>query len=92
MARDFSSQRVDNSLPCGQLVVLWSALESAGVLPSLGDILETGDGCGEPELVTRNDFPASRPFTIPSVVAVAHDDPQRGCAWRVLLPCGEAKP
>jgi len=28
MARDFSSKPVGNSLPCGQLVVLWSALES----------------------------------------------------------------
>ncbi len=39
--------------------------------------LETGDGCEEPELVTGNGFPASRPFTIPGVVAVAHDDPWR---------------
>ncbi len=37
--------------------------------------METGDGCEEPEPETRNGFPASRPFTIPSVVAVAHDDP-----------------
>ena len=41
MARDFSSQVIGNSLPCSQLVVLRSALESSGVLPSLGDILET---------------------------------------------------
>ena len=32
MARDFSSQVVGNSLPCCQLVVLWSALESSPVL------------------------------------------------------------
>jgi hypothetical protein len=44
MARDFSSQVVVNSLPCGQFVVLWSALESSGVLPSSGDILETVTG------------------------------------------------
>src|SRR6266705_3477544 len=35
MARDFSSELAGNSLPCGQLVVLWSALESSGVLPGL---------------------------------------------------------
>src|SRR5580765_5018356 len=39
MARDLSSQLAGNSLPCGQLVVLWSALESSGILPSLGDLL-----------------------------------------------------
>ena len=44
MARDFSSELSDNSLPCCQFVVLWSALESSGVLPSLGDIVETGMG------------------------------------------------
>ncbi len=42
MARDFSSDLAGNSLPCGQLVVLWSALESSGVLPSLGDMVEMG--------------------------------------------------
>src|SRR5262245_22316770 len=40
MARDFSSEVVGNSLPCCQLVVLWGALESSRVVPSLGDILE----------------------------------------------------
>ena len=30
MVRDFSSDLAGNSLPCGQLVVLWSALESSG--------------------------------------------------------------
>src|SRR5437867_601665 len=38
MARDFSSKLVGNSLPCGRLVVL---MECTGVLPCLGDMLET---------------------------------------------------
>ena len=41
MARDFTSEPVGNTLPCCQLVVLWSALEFSGVLPSLGGMLET---------------------------------------------------
>ena len=41
MTRDFSSQVIANSLPCCQFVVLWSALLFSGVLPSLGDIVET---------------------------------------------------
>lgn len=68
MARDFRR----DCLEIRRLVVNSLCSE---VLPSLGDIMETGDGCEEPEPETRNGFPASRPFTIPSVVAVAHDDP-----------------
>src|SRR6266571_4422795 len=45
MARDFSSELSVNSLPCCQFVVLWSALQCSGVLPSLGDILETTASC-----------------------------------------------
>jgi hypothetical protein len=41
MARGFSSQLPGNSLPCGQFVVLSSALACSGVLPSFGDGLET---------------------------------------------------
>jgi hypothetical protein len=41
MTRDFSSELSGNSLPCCQFVVLWSALLFSGVLPSLGEIVET---------------------------------------------------
>ena len=43
--------------------------------PTIGGLTFLDARRGEPELVTSNDFPASRPFTIPSVVAGAHDDP-----------------
>ena len=57
-----TSQLIDNSLPCGQLVVLWSPLQSSGVLPSLGDILETAWCCyGPPDWPRRNGFlPSSK--------------------------------
>lgn len=53
MARDFSSAVVGNSLPCCQLVVLWSPLECSGVLPSPGDILETASPSSHPRSPRR---------------------------------------
>ena len=68
MARDFSSQVTGNSLPCGQLVVLWSALESSGVLPSLGDILETSAARREDGDVDGGS-PSLRVVLLPHLVA-----------------------
>ena len=62
MARDFSSELAGNSLPCGQLVVLWSAPQCSGVLPSLGDMLETLDRAFASSLTATSALAAATGF------------------------------
>jgi enamine deaminase RidA (YjgF/YER057c/UK114 family) len=83
MARDFSSEVLCNSLPCGQLVVLWSALESSGVLPSLGDIMEMASQAFSQPFPARTTIAAA---ALPLGVCVEIDLVVKawGGAWRSI--------
>ena len=62
------------SLSCCQFVVHWSALESSGILPSLGDILETES----PTLPSRT-LPKRSPLltegSVCSILSVTEESP-----------------